>query len=164
MTSEIEQMILDNLEYRDGNLYWRKSYGPIKGGWKAGCVTKTGYRQVKINKKPIHAHRIVFWLHHGYWPKDKDIDHINRVKNDNRIENLRECTKSQNQWNICDTKNESKYGKGVSWDKSTKRYVARIEVNRKRIYLGWFNDPEEARKVAIEARKRYHGEWSYEQD
>lgn len=92
-----------------------------------------------------------------------DIDHKNRNPLDDRIENLREVTISQNMCNrgITKTGKENSKYKGVYWKKSTRKWEAKIGVNGKYINLGSCHDnPEEAYEAYLEAAKKYHGEFA----
>jgi len=162
MNMIIEEYIKNHLEYDNGELYWKDRIGRGKrfNDRKAGWYDNKGYKRVCVKGRDIPAHRIVFFIHHGYWPNYTD--HINRIKHDNRIENLRECTNAQNLWNASSTNNKSKYGRGVSWHKEKKKYVARIRINCKTIHLGYFDDSDLAQLVASEARDKYYGEFNYD--
>jgi hypothetical protein len=119
--------------------------------------TKSYYavRNIQLeDKRTSHAmHRVI--MNHP----DKFVDHINRNSLDNRRENLRTVTKSQNQMNRrINRKSKSGY-KGVSWDKKAGKYMARIGIDKKVIFLGYFTCPKEAHKVYVEASNNLHGEY-----
>jgi hypothetical protein len=78
-----------------------------------------------------------------------ELDHINGIRNDNRIENLRSVTRQQNQWNRTTAK-------GYYWDKVKNKWRAELKLNRKKIYLGMFNTEEEARNAYLAAKQIYH--------
>jgi len=149
------------LEYRaDGVLYWKAGIGKRRNEGKiAGSRAPSGYVLIGIDGKIYPAHRIVWCFHHGTWPPM--IDHINGNRSDNRIENLRECSPSQNQWN-----RKAQEGavsiKGVQYrpDRKKKRYIARINVKGKEHYLGAFETAEAAAEAVIFARNNYHGEFA----
>lgn len=101
----------------------------------------------KYNKRyTILCHQFIY-----YWVHKKcvdEIDHINGVKNDNRISNLREITHQQNQFN--------RRVKGYYWHKRDKKYISRIILDRKTIYIGSFNTEEDAHNAYLNAKKTYH--------
>jgi len=89
--------------------------------------------------------------------QNEDIDHINGIKTDNRKENLRSCTRGQNNMNKHSTKSTSGY-KGVSWCKRDRKWVANIFYNRKHIFLGRFENIHEAAKAYNRAAEKLFGE------
>jgi len=137
-------------EYRDGDLYWRPS--------KAGTIDGGGYYQTGIRGKYFKNHRLIFLMHHGYLPAL--IDHIDGNKLNNRIENLREATRSQNCFNSMRSKANTTGIKGVCWRPDIKKYRARIYVYKKTIELGSFDSLEDAGKAVAEARDKYHGQFA----
>jgi hypothetical protein len=100
---------------------------------------------MKINQKAHLAHRLVFLYHRGYLPEF--IDHIDQNKLNNKIENLREITNSENQHNKGLNRNNSSGYKGVSWKRNHKKWRAGVQVNKKEIHLGYYDTPEEAYKA-----------------
>ena len=139
-------------EYKNGNLIWK-----VKNtkGKVAGALRPTGYVSIEINSKPIMAHCLVWIMHNGSF--DGYIDHIDGNRSNNKIENLRVVTWTQNQWNR-KISNNNKIGiKGVRIRKDSNKYEARITVNKKRIVLGSYKDLELAELVMIMAREKYHG-------
>ena len=142
-------------EYRDGVLYWKNPTGRrAKAGDVAGSKTTYGYISVMINNKRAYVHRVVYLMHHGEF--FGDIDHINGIKSDNRIENLRSATRSQN---LCNTKARGET-KGVYWNKRDKRWFAQICFQGKRKHIGSFISVDAARKAVSEARDKLHGEFA----
>ena len=116
-----------------------------------------GYLVCKINNKNYLAHRIIWLMTYGSFPTDQ-IDHINGIKTDNRICNLREATTSQNKMNSSKYKNNTSGYKGVIWYQG--KWCARIGINSKSIYLGCFTDLEEAAQTYKEAELKYFGEFA----
>lgn len=159
MEKSITQDDVKNIfHYDDGYLYWKNNVSKnVKSGNIAGCKNKiTGYTQIIIKKKMYYAHRLIFLYHNGYLPKY--IDHINGNRSDNRIQNLRECTLRQNQYNR-KTDNRNKYKiKGVYKDQYG-LYIARSSINGSRKYLGRFNNITDAETAVKQFRENNHGEY-----
>ena len=88
------QLLNEQFEYADGILYWKHTRGRAKKGMPAGRTVKDGYLQTCVNRVRLLNHQIVFMMFHGFIPTE--IDHINRDVRDNRIENLRMTTRSEN--------------------------------------------------------------------
>jgi hypothetical protein len=143
--------------YRDGELYWKVHKPHTKKDKPAGYLSKK-YKIVSINYKNYLNHRIIFLWHHGYIPKE--IDHIDRNSLNNKIENLREATRSQNMFNKLANATNKTGIKNVVWSNEKKKYKVQINVNKKHIFLGYFNDIELAELTAIEARNKYHKEFA----
>ena len=149
--AELTQEQLHELfEYRDGDLYWKPS--------KAGTVDGSGYLQTGIQGRYFKNHRLIFLMHHGYLPSL--IDHIDGNKLNNKIENLRPATRSQNSFNSMKSKINKSGVKGVSWRENLKKYRARIYANKKTYELGHFEKLEDAERAVMEARLKYHGEFA----
>lgn len=147
--------------YQDGKLYWKSKlnqFSRAKIGEEAGYIDSDGYKRTKVNKKLYGTHQIIFLMFYGYIPQQ--IDHANRNKLDNRIENLRLATISQNQHNKNIQKNNTSGIKGVSWYKRLKKWQVQIMVNKKSIHFGHFEDLELAELVITEARQKYHGNFA----
>lgn len=107
----------------------------------------------------IRPARLAWLLHHGDWPPNGYwIDHINGIKADNRIVNLRLATPTQNQQNKAGS---GTYPKGVTWrDRKEKPWQAKIRINGVRIHLGSFADMEDAAEAYRQAAIKYHGEFA----
>jgi HNH endonuclease/AP2 domain len=142
-----------------GVIRWiAKGKGMIKKK-AAGTLLHSGYLGICVGPKRWQAHRIAWALHHGTWPKDQ-IDHINGVKTDNRICNLREATNSQNGKNLGLSKANKSGVKGVSFENYTQRWKASIKVENKTISLGRFNSIEDAAIARRLAEQHYFKEWN----
>lgn len=96
----------------------------------------------------------------GHYPVDCDIDHINMVRNDNRYENLRLATRSQNMQNIRAHRDSTTGVKNVSYRKDTKSYSVRMMVDGKYRNFGCFRSKEEAETVADKIRRESHKEFA----
>lgn len=117
------------------------AWGKQKAGDVAGCISPQGYRYLSFDGKATPAHRLAWLWVNGEWPA-ADVDHINRDRLDNRIENLRCVTRSVNCHNIVGRASSGE--KGVSLTSRGKSWEARISVDRKHIYLGSYASLEEA--------------------
>ena len=141
-----------------GKLYWKAARQRIKVGDEVGSDNGSGYLKTKVNNKTYRLHRLVFLMHKGYLPKI--LDHINGDRKDNRIENLRPVSLAQNAQNAkLNSKNNSGY-KGVFWVKSSKKWRGQVKCNGETIYLGEYNDIEEADRVVRAAREELHGNFA----
>lgn len=145
--------------YSDGNLFWNVSKtNSVKIGDKAGHLDNKGYWRVRVDGKLYLVHRLIFLYHHGYLPGV--VDHIDNNPCNNKIDNLRECTVSQNMMNSRIRKDNKSGVKGVSLDKRSNRWCVRIWVQGKYKAFGCYNDIELAELVAQEVRDKYHADYS----
>ena len=142
-------------DYKDGGLYWRVQRPCIEIGQRAGYTGNSGYRIININRKNYREHRLVWLWHYGTMPLNQ-LDHINRIRNDNRIENLRECTTKENHQNRSIGTNNTSGHIGVSWDKKPNKWKAHITVDGKSSHLGYFERLEDAVAARLNAQKLYH--------
>lgn len=141
------RLVAEYLEYKDGHLYWTKPKARrTKVSDKFGCLHHEGYRHGKFNNKLYREHRLIWLLIKGSWPKS-DLDHINGVRDDNRIENLRECNDQQNNYNKSSLVGSSSKYKGVSWHKSEKKWRSQFNHNGKVKMIGRFDCEIEAAKA-----------------
>lgn len=124
-------------------------------GSKAGCLKSLGYVCIKIDGLEYKAHRLSWFYVNGKWP-DGDIDHINRVKSDNSIKNLRVVTDLENMQNRGAMKNSKSGVKGVHFCAKTKKWVAQIAFNRRRYRLGSFDGLDAAVKAYSASAKELH--------
>lgn len=145
-------------EYKDGQLYW-KNHAQLKNKL-AGGVRSDGYRSVQISlgkgiAQRVLLHRAIFLMHYGYLPEI--VDHIDRDKTNNRIENLRGCTHQENLWNQPVRKKNSSGYKGVYWNKKNKKWIVYVSVDRKLKSFGSYDDLNKAIEIAEKARKQHRG-------
>lgn len=159
------ERLFDLFEIRYGVLCWRVSRSRNKAGARAGSQRNGKYLQVGVDGRYLLVHRVVWAMTHGTWP-DGDIDHVNRNCADNRPENLRIATRSQNQWNKGACKNNKLGVKGVR--KVGDRFRSTIQANGVEHHLGYFGTLVEAVKAHDAAAKRLHGKfaqaWAVEND
>jgi hypothetical protein len=155
--------LLKQLSYdaKTGIFKWASPRPKVQVGRQAGYLKKdNGYVYIEIDGKSYSSHRLAWFYVTGEMP-EKQIDHINKNKSDNRFCNLREATHGQNRAN---SKNNNKHGlKGVRrlpWMKETdKCWQAAITYNKKVNYLGCFYTKEEAHMAYCAAAKRLHGDF-----
>lgn len=127
---ELERLFV----YDDGKLIRKINSGPAKRGVEAGSKKSNGYIYVSVGGELFLCHRLIWILFKGYNPEN-DIDHINRDRTDNRIDNLREVSRT------CNLRNSKLNGsalkiRGVSLYKDTGLYAARISYKNRTRYLG----------------------------
>ena len=149
---------------KTGILVWKINISNIKSGTVAGSLDSKGHLRVNFKGKKYAVHRIAYEIAHGPIPTGMEIDHINRVKTDNRLINLRLATHTQNACNSKIRKDNISGSVGVFWVESRLRWVATIRVNKIKKYLGSFKTKEKACEARINAELNYHGEFaqSYE--
>jgi len=150
--------VIDLLEYRDGELYWKVTRrGKTRKGVKAGNKKADGYVRVKYGGKLLYAHRIIYTMFHGPIPEGMEIDHIDGNRSNNRIENLRCVDKATNLRAAAKRlRKTNKSGvTGVYYHKRHKGWVARIRVDGKIIDLGFRKDFFEAVCLRKSAEVRY---------
>lgn len=142
-----------------GKLTWKKARNTLRIGSEAKSLDVCGYVQVNICGTMLKGHRLAWFIHYGEWPAN-DIDHINGVRNDNRIANLR-CV--SNQLNCQNQRNGTRPNKtglmGVHFSpraKEAKRYRAKIWSNGKQIHLGCFETAELAHEAYLKAKRFLH--------
>lgn len=141
---------------RTGVFKRRHSTRRHKRGSVIGFRTTDGYQAIKIRGKFYKVHRLAWLYIHGRWPLDQ-IDHINRQKLDNRIENLRECSRQQNMRNTDKYRTNSSGYKNVHWVNGKWRAVVNDGKQRT---LGYFRDPQAAAIVAAQAEREVYGEFA----
>ncbi len=137
-----------NVQGRSAKVSVNFAYLATESSW---CVDSHGYAMRYWKGK----HQ---FLHHAILPRQKglEIDHINRCKLDNRIENLRLVTRSQNQRNVGVRKDSQLAVKNVCFDKRAGKFAVNFRVDGKRVYVGHFETIGEAIKKRDEA-KQAHG-------
>lgn len=120
-----------------------------KEGAQVGWVNSEGYLVTTINQRKFRVHRIIWEMHHGQIPEGLEIDHINRNRRDNRIENLRLANRHEQNLNLSRRQSDSGVT-GVVFNKKDERWQAQIGFKGKHIYLGQFLSKE----MAVAARKQ----------
>jgi hypothetical protein len=143
-----------------GVFVWKKALARrLTVGDIAGCEQGCGYIRIRICNKNYYAHRLAWLYVHGAWP-ELDIDHINGCRDDNRIDNLRLATQTQNNGNTRIPSHNSSGVKGVHWSTKERRWVVQIHQNNWPKRIGAFKDIEAAKAAYAEAAKSYFGEFA----
>ena len=159
MTKQLSmQRLWELFHYTDGKLYRKAPVRGAKRGSLLNCKTQDNYLEAGVDGKNIRVHRIIYFMFYGYLPRV--VDHINGNTLDNRIENLRAATHSQNSWNAKISKRNKSGVKGVSWHKTASKWVAHIGIKRKLVYLGLHESLQQAEQAVKQARLNLHGEFA----
>ena len=146
-----------NYDPETGVFTWRVQRSNIAKGAIAGWVKKGGYIGIGVDGRMYSAHRLAWLYTHDELSTD-DIDHINGVTSDNRIDNLRNVPRQVNMQNQRRPQKGSLSGYlGVGYDKRRGKYVARIKsAAGKRKHIGEFSTAEEAHSAYVQAKRREH--------
>lgn len=118
-----------------------------------------GYKHGTLHGAQISAHRVAWAIHYGAWPVEF-IDHKNGVKADNRIENLREASHTENNHNARAMTTNRSGVKGVNWDKVNKKWKVAVMANGKRHHIGRFLSLDDAAAARRSAAEVLHGEFA----
>ena len=158
---ELRKIVMERLSYdsRTGLFKWKMRVAShVPKGSKAGSVDKSsGYVRIIISGRKYRAHRLAWLVVYGSFPPDQ-IDHINGVRDDNRIINLRCVTNLENSRNKALINTNTSGHTGIYYNKKTNKWKASIGINYKNVYLGSFENKEdaiEARRIA-EINYNYH--------
>lgn len=141
-----------------GEFTWLVSAGRVMAGKKAGCLIRDGYINIRVDSIIYRAHRLAWFYITGSWPQN-DIDHINGVRNDNRLCNLRPATRSQNLANMRLTAKNTSGFKGASFFPRLGCWKSRIRHKGKQITIGYFATPEEAHAAYCAEATKLNGEF-----
>ena len=132
-------------DYKEGKLYWKISLrNGIKIGSEAGTKSKKkeDYVTIAFKYKMHQAHRIIWEMINGSIPTGMEIDHINGIRNDNRLENLRVVFHRKNQQNRIEHRNGRLCG--CYYYTEENKWLSQIQIDGKRIYIGRFKTEKEA--------------------
>jgi len=162
--SQEELQRLFDYDPETGVLTRKVRRGNQAAGRIAGCIDTQGYRRVWLGGvRKVAAHRLVWCYVKGDWPPaELQIDHINGVKDDNRIANLRLATNGENQANGPAYRNSISGIKGVHLIRSTGKWRATIRAEGRMVHLGVFTEKADAIAARVAATQKYHGEFAYQ--
>ncbi|EGP2804598.1 HNH endonuclease [Salmonella enterica] len=154
------------LEYEPstGVFRWNKSKGTALAGDVAGSVNHHGYREITIDGKKLQANRLAWLFVTGRFPNGV-IDHINRVRDDNRFSNLRDISVAENNLNKSIRLDNKSGTPGVNWDIKREKWRVTGQINRKQKHLGYIKNINDAIEVRRIFCRKYHltsKEYAYE--
>lgn len=142
--------IVDEMDY-EWLSQWKWNYHKFGYAIRTQHICITDNKQIKVG---IRMHRLIMDAADGL-----DVDHINGDTIDNRRSNLRVCSRSENMMNQRKTRGTSKY-KGVYWNAERKKWMARLKIDKKTIFLGRFLSQEDAALAYNNAATQYFGEFA----
>lgn len=162
------------LDHRTGDLFWKRrpasdfpapcfavTWNKKNAGNRAGGEKGRGYRMVRIDSVAYLHHRLVFALAYGYDPGPSRVDHLDGRTEDSRPKNLQPAS---NQQNVRKRRGPSKRNTsgvlGVYWSRAAKKWVASIKVGGRTIYLGCFEELEDAAQAREAASKKHYGDFA----
>lgn len=154
------QRLKELFDYKDGHLHYKSASSNRKAGARAGTLKDNGYIVVSIgpsgSNRRFREHQLIWVMHNGFMPLGTEIDHINHVRSDNRIENLRLVTRATNRRNVSLASNNTSGVTGVYFNNSLQLWCARINNDEgEMITLGCRKDKSLAVKLRKEAEKIY---------
>lgn len=160
MNELTQERLKDVLHYcpETGVFTWKASLSrSIKIGNIAGCDDHRGYLLVRIDGVLHKCHRLAWFYMYGVWP-NYHIDHINGIRSDNRLCNIRNANVSENMQNQKTARKDNKTTGllGSSFCKRDSNFRAQIQINKKNKHIGYFNTPEEAHQAYIEEKRKLH--------
>jgi hypothetical protein len=151
------ERLREALDYNpeNGKFTWKYKITTNTKMWRAaGYLDTKGYWRIKLDGYQHRAHRLAWFYVNGEWPP-MDLDHINGIKSDNRIENLRLATASLNGENLRGARKDNKSGLlGVITREGF--FQSKIHVKGKNIYLGSFSSAQEAHNAYLLAKRKLH--------
>jgi hypothetical protein len=149
-----QERLHELFEYRDGALYRKvRTTNRVHVGDRSGSKNTGGYWQTMVDGKMYRDHRLIYLMFHGEMPEY--LDHIDNDRTNNRIENLRACTKSENARNRRLNTSSLSGVKGVSWCKRDRKWVVRVGN-----YVDRFTDLVKASAAVVRERERQHGDFA----
>ncbi len=152
--------LLLSYEPSTGQFRWNESRGRVASGDRAGSRGRIGYELIRIDGRAYLSHRLAWLYVHGQWPECDELDHINGVRSDNRISNLRLATFSQNRANSRTHTDNASGFKGVSLDRRRGKWQAQICCDYKKKHLGYFSTREDAYLAYARAANESFGEYA----
>ena len=151
-TGQLTWLIRPRSQFPDDRS-WRTVNSRLSGTQAFAQISQYGYSVGCIFQQKIMAHHAAFALMMGRWPEE--IDHINGKRSDNRWQNLREVSRTENRHNQARPKNNKSGFLGVSWNSASQKWTATISVQKRQIWLGAYTEKNEAIAARVLANKKY---------
>jgi hypothetical protein len=148
-----------NYERETGVFRWREDRQNGLKGQQAGKVMRDGYIRITVDYRSYAAHRLAWLYMTGEWPAD-DVDHRDRCRSNNRWDNLRAATHTQNQHNASLRRDNTSGFKGVHFHKQSGKWFAQIRFRGVKHYLGIHATPEDAARAYNKAANDLHREFA----
>ncbi|HEV2899896.1 MAG TPA: HNH endonuclease signature motif containing protein [Pseudaminobacter sp.] len=142
-----------------GALTWKVGRPGVRVGALVGTRTSEGYTQIEIEYRLYRAHRVIWLIMTGAWPKHQ-VDHRNGMRADNRWRNLRDATPLQNARNRRPGASNTSGRIGVGYLKNQAKWSAYIGLDNRTIHLGSFDNVEDAIAARVEAERHHFGEFA----
>lgn len=152
-----QERLKETLDYdrHTGIFTWKVKCGSANPGQRAGTLNHHGYRYIKLDGKRYREHALAILYVFNHWP-DRQVDHRNGVRDDNRIYNLGTCFQHENQQNRKKQSGTTSLYIGVSYSKQAKKWRAAIRVNGVNHDLGYFWTETSARDAYLAAKEELH--------
>lgn len=144
-----------NYDSKTGIFTWKIQCGTARPGQRAGSRNHHGYRYIKIDGIRYSEHYLVLLYVFNHWP-DRQVDHRNGIRDDNRLFNLNTCQPHENQQNRKKRDDTSSQYMGVSYSKLARKWRASIRVNGVNHHLGYFYREADARDAYLAAKEELH--------
>lgn len=155
-----QELVVSLFNYNplSGILSWKVDRRRVKAGDICGSPDTKGYLRVGINGRRYRVHTIIILFVYGFI--SEQVDHFDMIEDNNRLSNLRPCTKNQNQHNKKTNRNNTSGFKNVYWNKSCNKWQVQVGLNGKDYNFGVFANIENAVKASISARIQLHGDFA----
>ena len=132
-------------------------------GSEVGSIASNGYMYVTVDYARMLVHRVIWAIHYGEYP-EADVDHEDRNKRNNRIINLRDASRSQNNANSPAPSNNTSGIRGISWNARLGKWHAYISWHGERRHLGFFDNLNDASRARVDAEMELFGKFAYKSE
>lgn len=151
--ARLQELLVYNPE--TGTFVWKVAITNVQVGVIAGSLNYRGYCRIKVDGERYYAHRLAWFYTHGRWPA-QCLDHINGIRDDNRLVNLREATDAENKQNQRKARSDNTSSGSLGVSRCNDKWRARIKIDGKLRHLGLFASIEEAHAAYLAAKSALH--------